>query len=85
MEVLLAIYAVVNAAGFWMMKDDKQRAKKNQFRISERTLWTGAFLGGALGMAAGMKIFRHKTKHFQFKWGLPGLAAVQAAALLSLL
>ena len=83
--ILLAIYAAINVAGFWMMRNDKQRAKKNLFRISERTLWTGAFLGGALGMAAGMKIFRHKTRHFQFKWGLPGLAAVQAVAILYLL
>ncbi len=32
----------------------------------------------------GMKTFRHKTKHVQFKWGLPILALLEAGLLVYL-
>lgn len=79
MILLLAGFAFMNVLGFFIMGADKQRARKNAYRISESTLWTIAFFGGAIGAAAGMKHYRHKTKHLQFKYGLPILAAVDAA------
>ena len=30
-----------------------------------------AFIGGSVGILGGMYIFRHKTKHVKFKWGIP--------------
>ena len=45
---------------------DKQRAVKHQWRISESALLLSAFIGGSLGAVAGMKLFRHKTKHPKF-------------------
>jgi uncharacterized membrane protein YsdA (DUF1294 family) len=30
-----------------------------------------AIFGGSVGVTAGMLHFRHKTKHLQFKYGLP--------------
>jgi len=53
---------------------DKRKAKKGQWRISEKTIWILAFLGGACGGLVGMYIFRHKTKHPLFVYGLPILA-----------
>lgn len=52
---------------------DKQRAIKHQWRISESALLLSAFIGGSFGAAAGMKIFRHKTKHPKFYILVPAL------------
>lgn len=67
------------------MRIDKQRAKKHQYRISEKTLWTIAFLFGALGLYMGMIMFRHKTKHTTFKVGLPLLALLELVVVIFLL
>ncbi len=64
-----------------VMYADKQKAKKNEYRIRESTLWQFAFIGGALGALIGMKCFRHKTKHQSFKWGLPFLTVLQIGLL----
>jgi uncharacterized membrane protein YsdA (DUF1294 family) len=53
------------------MNVDKKRAIKNEWRIPEKKLWGVAILGGALGMTLGMRRYRHKTKHFSFKYFLP--------------
>lgn len=75
--ILAGLIIVMNLAGFLIMGMDKKRAKNNDYRISERTLWTIALLGGAIGATAGMNHFRHKTKHAQFKYGLPVLAVLE--------
>ncbi|MDQ0270066.1 DUF1294 domain-containing protein [Cytobacillus purgationiresistens] len=81
--LLLVIYLIViNIIGFFIMRADKERARKNEYRISENTLWTIALLLGAIGMTAGMKQFRHKTKHSQFKYGLPLLSIIDLALIL---
>ncbi len=71
------VLIIMNLIGFVIMKLDKNRAMKHQYRISESTLWLIAFLFGAVGMTLGMKVFRHKTKHLQFKIGLPTLSLLQ--------
>lgn len=68
---LFAYIAVVNIITFYLMRVDKQKAIKNQFRIPERTFFLLSILGGALGTYIGMKIFRHKTKHASFAIGMP--------------
>jgi uncharacterized membrane protein YsdA (DUF1294 family) len=75
--MIIGLIIIMNATGFFVMGADKKRAKKNLYRISESTLWNVAFLGGAIGAAAGMKHYRHKTKHAQFKYGLPLLAILE--------
>lgn len=76
--MIIGLIIIMNAAGFFVMGADKKRAKKDLYRISESTLWNVAFLGGAIGATAGMKHYRHKTKHAQFKYGLPLLAVIEA-------
>ena len=72
--------AAANAAAFFLMWLDKRRAKrKGARRIRERTLFLSALLGGSAGAIAGMWAFRHKTKHWYFVWGMPGILALQAA------
>ncbi|MDX8342093.1 MULTISPECIES: DUF1294 domain-containing protein [Bacillaceae] len=69
---ILYIYAVVmNIIGFIIMGRDKKKAKKHEYRISERVLWQVAIVGGSVGAYLGMKVFRHKTKHKQFALGFP--------------
>ncbi len=45
---------------------DKRKATKGKWRISEKTLLSLSFFGGALGGILAMKQFRHKTKHWYF-------------------
>lgn len=79
---LLGLYLVaVNLAAFVLMGADKRRAKRGAWRISERALFLPALLGGALGGTLGMRVFRHKTKHWYFRWGLPLLLILQAGLL----
>jgi uncharacterized membrane protein YsdA (DUF1294 family) len=64
--------------GFWSMGEDKKRAVKRQYRLSEKTLFLIALLGGGLGSILGMYVFRHKTKHWYFKIGMPLIVLLQA-------
>lgn len=77
MKYLLIYLLIINALGFLLMRADKARAKKNRWRIPERTLMTVAALGGSLGSLMGMYLFRHKTRHRKFVWGIPLLLAGQ--------
>lgn len=72
---------LASAVAFVLMGVDKRRAARGGWRISERTLWLCAILGGGLGGAAGMRLFRHKTKHWYFAVGFPLLAVAQWAVL----
>lgn len=65
---------------YFLMGYDKQQAKQEGRRISEKTLFAWAVLGGAMGGWLGMTQFHHKTRHWYFKWGFLLLAVVQLAA-----
>lgn len=79
-ESILAYIAAVNLLTLFLMRVDKQKAIKNQFRIPERTFFLLSLLGGAIGTYIGMKAFRHKTKHGRFTIGIPILIIVNLAA-----
>ena len=81
MWILAAAWGVMSVIGFAAMGVDKRRARHQRRRISERCLWSLAWLLGAPGVLCGMWIFRHKTKKRRFAVGLPLLAALQGAAL----
>lgn len=81
---LLGAWVLMNAVGFFIMGADKRRAKKNLYRIEEKTLWLVAIFGGALGTTFGMNFYRHKTKHVQFKYGLPVLSFIETVIYLYL-
>ena len=64
-------FAVLNIVTFWIYAIDKLKAKKGWWRISERTLLLLAFLGGSIGARLAMQMFRHKTQHAKFRYGVP--------------
>lgn len=75
---LTACYLViVNVVGFVIMGVDKRRAIRGAWRISEASLFFTAFIGGSLGCILGMQHFRHKTKHWYFKYGMPAILVLQ--------
>lgn len=79
MELIIGIYLIIiNLVGIWVMWSDKNRAKKGLWRIPEKTLFLVALLGGAFGTTIGMYRFRHKTKHWYFKFGFPVIFVLEA-------
>jgi uncharacterized membrane protein YsdA (DUF1294 family) len=52
---------------------DKRRARQQNWRIKERTLFLSALYFGAIGILIGMYTFRHKTRHWSFIIGMPCL------------
>ncbi|MBY0124035.1 DUF1294 domain-containing protein [Bacillus sp. S/N-304-OC-R1] len=81
-KIILIGFVIMNLVGLVIMKSDKTKAIKHQYRISEKTLWIVAILFGATGMTVGMRAFHHKTKHIQFKFGLPMLSLIEIGVLL---
>jgi uncharacterized membrane protein YsdA (DUF1294 family) len=78
MELAAITYvAIVSLILCIYMYIDKERAKKKEWRISERTLFMLAVFGGAIGGVLGMYLFRHKTQNNKFAFGFPLLAAIQ--------
>lgn len=66
---------------FLLYGSDKRKAAKGRWRISERSLLSGAIFGG-IGAYLGMLVFRHKTRKTAFRILLPFYAGIQAAVLL---
>lgn len=81
---LICYLVAVNLAGFAAMGIDKAKAKKRAFRIPEATLFLIAIIGGSIGSILGMQLFRHKTKHWYFVWGMPIILILQIALVLLL-
>ena len=79
MKYFLLYLLLINAAPFLLMLVDKLKAKKNRWRIPERTLFGSALLGGSIGAILGMYTFRHKTKHLRFTLGMPAILIAQVA------
>lgn len=77
MTIAVVYWIVINMIGFAIMGIDKKRAIRGAFRISEASLFLTALLGGALGCTLGMNHFRHKTRHWYFKYGMPAIFIVQ--------
>jgi uncharacterized membrane protein YsdA (DUF1294 family) len=71
MRTLQIYIIVINIAAFIIMGIDKNKAQRNKRRISEKSIFTTAFIGGALGVYLGMRFFHHKTKHLEFTVGIP--------------
>ncbi|MEA4933664.1 MAG: DUF1294 domain-containing protein [Lawsonibacter sp.] len=67
----------VNLCAFVLMGVDKRRARRGAWRVSEKSLFLPALLGGAFGGVLGMGMFHHKTRHWYFRFGFPLLLLLQ--------
>ncbi len=77
--LLLIYFIAVNVIGLFLMGLDKYKAKKRLWRIPESTLFIVAIIGGSVGSIIGMYLFRHKTRHWYFVYGLPAILVLQIA------
>ena len=76
----LSIYLLfINLLAFLNFGVDKQKAKKDRWRIPEKRLFALAILGGSIGALAGMHVFHHKTRHWYFRFGIPAILVLQLA------
>ncbi len=83
MDVILTIvgyFVILNILGLALMGIDKWKARKGAFRIPEATLFIIALIGGSVGSILGMYLFRHKTRHWYFVFGMPAILLLQLAA-----
>ena len=81
MEVLYnlpALYLLaINIATFSAFGADKRRARRESWRIPEKTLFLLSLLGGSAGALLGMRVFHHKTLHRSFRYGIPAILILQ--------
>jgi len=77
LSVIMIYLSVVNIIGFGIMGIDKFKAKKGLWRIPESTLFLMAIIGGSIGSILGMYLFRHKTRHWSFVYGMPAILIIQ--------
>ncbi|MCQ2524576.1 MAG: DUF1294 domain-containing protein [Lachnospiraceae bacterium] len=79
---ILSYVVLINLLGFIIMGVDKNRARNHDWRIAESTFFIVAVIGGSLGCILGMYAFRHKTRHWYFKFGLPAILIIQLAIII---
>lgn len=78
-KILIIYLIVANVVTFFMYGVDKWKAKRSKWRIREAALLLLAALGGSIGAWLGMKVWRHKTMHKKFKYGIPLIFILQVA------
>ena len=72
LKTIIIIYiCLINIIGLVIMGLDKSKAKKQQYRIPEKTFFIVSIIGGSVGTWIGMMLFRHKTKHWYFLVFIP--------------
>lgn len=81
-RISMICLAVVNVATFVVYGWDKLCAIQRWWRVPEKILLLLALIGGSVGAMAAMAVFRHKTQHLKFRYGIPLLFVLQLAGLL---
>lgn len=83
---VILIYLIgINLYGYMLMYVDKKRSVRHQWRITEARLFTVAALFGSPGIWAGMRVFRHKTRHNKFVYGIPAIFLLQMVLVIKLI
>ena len=78
-RTVILYLVVINIVTFFVYGLDKWKARRAKWRIREAALLTLAVLGGSVGAWLGMNVWRHKTKHAKFKYGIPIIIILQIA------
>ena len=84
-EIVLYYLLTINIFTMYTFFLDKSKAKNHKWRVKERTLFLLSIMGGSLGALLGMKLFKHKTKHWYFKYGIPAILVIQIALMIYLI
>ena len=79
LRIVIFYLLAANLLTFVTYGVDKWKARHNRWRIPEATLLLLAALGGSIGALLAMRVFRHKTQHKKFRYGVPALLLVQLA------
>lgn len=78
-NVIALSLLAINAITFVVYGIDKWKAKRGKWRIPEASLLWLAAIGGSIGAWLGMKVWRHKTMHKKFRYGVPLIFILQVA------
>ena len=78
--VFFIVYSLVNGLVFFFYAHDKHKAKRNSRRTSENRLLLFALIA-PFGAAAGMLVFRHKTRKVKFRL-VPVIAVLHSALII---
>lgn len=81
-EIIIYYLIGINILTFFVYGIDKWKARRSKWRISEAMLLGLAIIGGSIGAWLGMRIWRHKTQHKKFKYGIPLILIAQIAIIL---
>ncbi len=81
MRYVLFYLLAVNLIGAALVALDKWKARRNRWRVPEKTLFLFCFLGGCPGVYGMMRLCRHKTLHKRFMWGIPAIFLLQLVLL----
>ena len=77
LHIALIYLVAINVVTFFMYGIDKWKAMNSKWRIRETALLGLAVLGGSIGAWLGMKVWRHKTQHKKFRYGIPAIIIIQ--------
>ena len=80
LRIVIFYLLAINLLTFVTYGVDKWKARHNRWRIPEATLLLLAALGGSIGALLAMRVFRHKTLHRKFRYGVPAILLVQITA-----
>lgn len=79
MKIALYYLLAVTLLTFTTYGIDKYKARHNHWRVREASLLLLAALGGSIGALLAMRVFRHKTQHKKFRYGVPAILIIQLA------
>ena len=83
-KLIVGVLVITNLISFLLMGYDKKCAIRGKRRVPEKVLFLAAGCFGALGGFLGMRVFRHKTKHWTFQLFFPLMLVAQALILVFL-
>ncbi len=74
-QILIGVLVLINFVAFYIIGRDKKKSysEKHIRRIPEGLIFFMATMFGSVGVYLGMLAFRHKTKKWYFKIGIPML------------
>ena len=73
----LIYLAVISLFAVILTLRDKNAARRNSWRVRERTLFAVSVFGGSAAMLLAMLAVRHKTRHAKFMVGIPLIIMIQ--------